>query len=236
MAKFQLRLEARKLRKKGISVRKIAELLKVSKSSASHWVRDIILTVEQLEKLRQSSIEGAELGRLKSALSQKQTRLTLIENLKNQGIERLSKISKREFLIAGLALYWGEGSKKDRRIEFCNSDPRMIKFFIYWLQSCFDIKIEDLRGYLGINEIHFTRENIVKQYWSKLTGMPLSQFRKTSFKKAANRKIYENFNEHYGTLNIRVAKSTLLSYKIMGLVEGLAWQRSSMVEQSFHKR
>ena len=71
MAKSLLRLEARKLRKKGVSVKKIAKYLKVSKSSASRWVRDIVLTVEQLENLRKSSLEGAERGRLRNALIQK---------------------------------------------------------------------------------------------------------------------------------------------------------------------
>ncbi|TSC88014.1 MAG: Uncharacterized protein G01um10147_245 [Microgenomates group bacterium Gr01-1014_7] len=52
MAKSLLRLEAHKLRKKGISVRKIAQTLGISKSTISHWTRDIILTVEQLEALR----------------------------------------------------------------------------------------------------------------------------------------------------------------------------------------
>lgn len=229
MAKSLLRLEACKLRKRGLSVKKIAKLLNISTSTASKWVRDIILTIEQLENLRQSSIKGAELGRLRSALLQKGKRLKIIEDSRIKGIELLSNLNERELLVTGLALYWGEGSKKDRRIEFCNSDPRMIKFFIRWLQSCFGVKIEDLRGYLGINETHLKREDIVKQYWSELTDIPLVQFRKTFFKKTANKKVYENFNEHYGTLSIRVAKSAALFYKVMGLIEGLAWQRSSVV-------
>ena len=234
MAKSLLRLEARRLRKKGISVKKIEKTLKLSRGTVSRWTRDIILSVEQLEYLRQSSIKGAELGRLRSALLQKERRLKLIEDEKNKGIDELSKLTERELLIAGLSLYWGEGSKKDRRVEFCNSDPRMIKFFIHWLQRCFDVRTEELRGYLGINEIHLKREDIVKQYWSKITFIPLDQFRKTYFKKAANKKIYENFNEHYGTLNIRVAKSAALYYKIMGLIEGLSCQGSSMVEHEIH--
>ena len=221
MAKSLLRLEARKLRKRGISVKKIAQFLKVSKSSASLWVRDIILTVEQLEDLTRSKLKGGELGRLRGALIQKKRRLKLIEDSKTLGLEMLANLSERELLIAGLALYWGEGRKKNRRVGFCNSDPRMIKFYIHWLQSCFNVKLEDLRGYIGINGIHLERESIVKQYWSELTSIPLSQFRKTYFKKAANKKVYENFNEHYGTLSIEVVQPAPIYYKIMGLIEGL---------------
>lgn len=58
MANYLLRLKARELRKRGVSVKKIAQDLDISKSTASLWVRDIILSIEQLEGLRQSSLEG----------------------------------------------------------------------------------------------------------------------------------------------------------------------------------
>lgn len=227
MAKFLLRLEARKLRKKGISVKEIARLLSVSKSSASNWVKDIILTVEQLEILRQPSIKGAELGRLRSALLQKERRFKYAEHLKQEGIEKLSRLSDRELLVTGLGLYWGEGSKKSRKVEFCNSDPRMIKFLTLWLRRCFNVDTKSLVCRVGINSIHAKRDTRVKNYWSKVIGIPLSQFRKTSYKYVINKKVYANFEDHYGTLTVRLAKPAPLYYKIMGLIEGLAWQGSS---------
>ena len=67
MAKFELRLKAREMRSEGQSVRHISKKLKVSKSTASIWTRDIILSVDQLEKLRKSRLKGGELGRVKGA-------------------------------------------------------------------------------------------------------------------------------------------------------------------------
>lgn len=128
MSKSLLYIQARKLRSKGESVRDIAKSLGVSRGTASHWVRDMVLTVEQLEKLRQSSIKGSELGRLRGALVQKARRAEIIKNAEQEGIRNLTGLEKREFLIAGVALYWGEGCKKTTRMEFCNSDPRMVKF------------------------------------------------------------------------------------------------------------
>ncbi|HUD04758.1 MAG TPA: hypothetical protein VMR59_02110 [Patescibacteria group bacterium] len=222
MAKSLLKLEARKLRRKGVSVGKIANYLKVSKSSVSYWTRDIILNIEQFEKLRSSMLRGAALGRFRGSQIQKQRRLKRIESSRLEGIKALSKLKQREFLIAGLALYWGEGSKKSQQVEFCNSDPKMIQFLLLWLQKCFDIPIVDIRCNVGINQIHQKREQIVKEYWSKIAGIPLSQFRKTNFKKVKNKKIYENFNEHYGTLSISVVKPSRFYFKIIGLIEGLA--------------
>lgn len=238
MAKSQLKIKARELRRQGISVKYIAEDLNVSKSSVSIWVRDIILSIDQLEVLRKSSLQGSERGRLKSALLQKEKRIKQFEEDTSTGIKTIGALTERELLIAGIALYWGEGSKKDRKVQFCNSDPQMIRFLLAWLNRCFGIGRDDLRCIVGINEIHTRREKRVKAYWSKITGIPLEQFTKTSFKKVTNQKVYENFDDHYGTLSIKVMQPARFYGKIIGLIEGLAEstsQGSSMVEQSLHK-
>ncbi len=231
MAKFLLKLKARKLRKRGLSVLKIAEYLGVSKSSVSVWTRDIILSVEQAEKLKKSMLKGAELGRFKGSLVQKQRRLKRIEEAKREGIKKLANLQEREFLVAGLALYWGEGSRKSQEVEFCNSDPRMIQFLLLWLQKCLNVPISDIRCKVGINEIHRKREQTVKDYWSNITGISLSQFRKTNFKRVKNKKVYENFNEHFGTLSISVAKPSRFYFKILGLIDGLNEAGSGLVSR-----
>ena len=222
MAKSLLMIKARKLREQGLSMRDITSSLSVSKNSVSRWTKDILLTKEQMESLRGSRLKGAELGRFNSALLKKQTRFKIVEDARNEGIRIISKLSIRELLVTGTALYWGEGGKKNRRIEFCNSDPKMIRFIISWLIKCFKVKRENLTCTVGINQAHVYRELIVKEYWSKMSNVPLDQFRKTSFKRVQSKKIYENVNEHYGTLSIVVRKSTQLYYKIMGLITGLS--------------
>jgi len=210
------------MRKHGVSVKEIAKQLQISKGSASSWVRDIILSVEQLEYLRNSRLLGAERGRFKSALQQKQRRLDALKEMQNFGIKTIGSLTDRELLIAGLALYWGEGAKKDRRIDFCNSDPKMIQFLILWLNKCFQILPSEIICIVGINEIHRYREDEVKRYWTSISGIPLNQFRKTSFKKVTNKKIYENMNDHYGTLAVRVVQPSRFYGKILGLIEGLS--------------
>lgn len=236
MAKFQLRINARAMRASGESVKRIAEQLCVSKSTASIWVRDIILSIDQLENLKQTSLKGAALGRERSALLQKQRWLQKMGEAKEEGKIVLSSFSDREKLIAGLALYWGEGSKKSREVEFCNSDPSLVRFLLSWLETCFLVKKEEIRCCVGINEIHKHREKIVKEYWSKVTGIPLTQFRKTSFKKVKNKKVYANLDTHYGTLSVSVMNPSRFYAKILGLIDAFqyAWQGSSMAEHLIH--
>lgn len=221
MAKYRIRLEARKLRKQGVSVGDIAQKLNVSKSSVSIWSRDIILSIEQLEKLRNARLKGAERGRLKSVLLQKEKRLKNMEAYKIMGIKTVGSLTDREFLIAGLALYWGDGSKKDRKVELCNSDPAIIQFFIAWLKKYFSIETRDLRCYIRINQIHQGRGSLIKEFWSRITGIPLSQFTKISYKKIKNKKVYDNFDSYYGTVAIRVLQPSRFYGKIIGLINGL---------------
>jgi len=228
MAKSYLRLKAREMRSKGESVKVIAKILDVSKGTVSLWVRDIILSVEQLEKLHHRLITGGELGRLKGSLMQKERRLRAINSGRNWGVKKMGELSDREFFLTGVALYWAEGTKKKSEVSICNSDPKMINFIISWLRKFFLISKKNLRLVVGINQIHKGREDLVKKYWSEMTSIPIEQFRKTSFKKTNSKKIYTNFNEYYGTLSIKVLKSAGLYYKIMGLVDALARQGSSV--------
>lgn len=222
MAKYALRVKAREMRAGGESVKVIAKTLGVTKSTASIWVRDIILTVDQLEKLMKRKIKGGELGRAKGAFMQKKRRLDTIRRGEEEGIEKLKDLSEGEFFVAGVALYWGEGSKKKREFYICNSDPEIMQFIIIWLKKFFNVGVDRLAAVVGINEIHCAREAIVRKFWSDKTGIPLNQFRKTSFKKAKVHKVYANFNEHYGTLSIHVLKGSDIYYKMLGLLVGLS--------------
>lgn len=224
MAKSLLRLEARQLRREGVSLREIAQKISISKSTVSVWIRDIVLTREQIEKLRQSELRGAEIGRQKSAEIRRKIRKNTLNQHYISGAQMLPTITRRDLLMIGLALYWGEGSKKNGQLQFCNSDPKVIQFLLLWLQKCFDIPKEHFTCWVGINEIHIKREDIVKRYWSEITKIPLNQFRNTSYKRVENKKIYENFEEHYGTLFIRVVKPFIIYHQILGMIEALGKQ------------
>src|SRR3989344_155462 len=120
------------------------------------------------------------------------------------GRKDVGKISRRDLFILGLALYWGEGYKGlSDELGFTNSDPAMILFFIRWLSKVYKIKPNQLILRVSINASHTHRVRQVEYYWSRLTGIQLSQFTMTSLIKTAHKKVYANKNTHYGTLRIR---------------------------------
>jgi hypothetical protein len=222
MAKFRLRLQAIDLRKNGESVRVISKKLNVSKSTASLWTRHIILSVQQEENLKKRVLIGGELGRVKGSLVQKEARLQRIKKCDEEAIKNLKTLSIRELDILGTGLYWAEGSKLNRQVKLCNSDPKMIKLFLKWLKEVYQISVSELYCQVGINEAHRNRESVVKTYWSKLTQIPLERFNKTSFKKYPLKKVYENFDDHYGTLSVNVKQPTRIFYQILGKIHAIS--------------
>lgn len=222
MAKSLQKIEARRLRgKKGLSIKKIAKEVSVAKSTVSLWCRDIELTPLQIKRLEEKEKDGRLRGRLKGAWVQKERRLKRIEKIHEQAKKDIEKLSKESLFLAGVALYWAEGHKKQHNLGFASSDPKMILFFLKWLQEICKIPKSRLKCLVGINQIHKERIEKVEKYWSKLTGIPRSQFTKPSFKKVKTKKIYKNIENHYGTFVIRVSKSTDLNHQVKGWIEAL---------------
>ena len=225
MAKFKEKIKAQKLRKQGQSIKEIAKKLSIAKSTVSIWCRDIKLTKKQIARLDARQIKGGYKGRLKGARIQRERYLKKVEKLKNQGLKQVGKLSKRDLLITGIGLYWGEGSKTGCAVRFHNSDPDIIRFMMRWFKEILQIPKEQFAMYIVINEIHKDRLNKVKKYWSEITDVPLKQFRKPVLARAKNKKVYANFHEHFGTLSIRINKSSEQFYKMQGYIEVLAQGR-----------
>ena len=141
--------QARRLRRTGLPLAEIAATLGVSRSSVSLWVRDVEFT----------PLPRPPRGRRRAPNALQRRKQAEVDRLVEEGRSRVGRLSEREFLVAGIALYAGEGAKRDGAVKFANSDPRMIAFYCAWLRRFFD---------LGASVA----------YWSALTGIPPSQFRK----------------------------------------------------------
>jgi transcriptional regulator with XRE-family HTH domain len=221
MAKSELKIRAREMRRRGKSVRDIANKLGVSKGSASLWCRDIELTKGQIRNLELLQQKGSYIGRLRGAETQKKKRLDEIEHLRTIGIKEVPKLNEGEFFVSGIALYWGEGLKTGHRCGVSNSDPKAILFMLDWFEEYCKADIGDFICQVGINMSHEGRIEEVERYWSKITKIPLSQFIKASIKKVRSKKIYDNHDHHFGTLRLEMRKSSKMLRKILGWIEGL---------------
>ncbi|KKR32082.1 MAG: hypothetical protein UT65_C0009G0010 [Parcubacteria group bacterium GW2011_GWF2_39_8b] len=221
MAKYEQKLKARVMRKEGISIITIAKKLGVTKGSVSLWCRDILLTPEQVEKLKGQ--KGSAMGRWLGAESNRKKKRDAIEQADDWGKAQIRNISKRELLLISTALYWCEGSKMDSSSSFMlvNSDPDMILIMKKFLLSVLKVKKEDLVCGIQINRMHENRIHRVLIFWKKLLELKGSQIRKPYFVNTKVHKVYENYDKYYGVCRLFVRKSKHLKYKILGLIRAL---------------
>lgn len=220
MAKFKKRLKAHRLRRKGLSIKSIAEKLDVSKSTASIWCRDMKLTKKEEKRLLKNAVVAGHKGRIMGAETNRRKKQKIIDFYKKSAIKSMGVLSDRDILIAGTALYWGEGSKSGK-LAFSNSDPIMIKFMFKWFQKIMGVKKNDFMPRIFINEMHKPRIEKVLSFWSSWLKLPKKQFGNPAFIKTPQRKIYENYEYYYGILSIRIRKSMNLQYRIFGLINAL---------------
>ena len=99
------------MRAENMTLADIAATLGVSKSSVSLWVRDVPFTPSKRRYGPQRRSHPAHTAKLRQ-----------IEELNQLGIKRIGTLGEEAFLVAGLALYAGEGSKGDGKVLFANTD------------------------------------------------------------------------------------------------------------------
>ena len=224
MAKSKQRRKARLLRKQGQSLKEIARQLFVSPGSVSSWCNDIVLTNQQIKQL-EIRMKDPTYGRRDLYLRKvKEERLDRIKILFEEGFNEIGTLSPREIFIAGTALYWAEGFKKDKQIGFANIDPKMINFFILWLIRCFNVGMSRIKARVTLNQSYITKIPQIERFWADTTNIPLSNFQKPIIQKVQWKKEYENKNDYKGVLRIRVSKSLPILRKIFGYIEGLSRQ------------
>ncbi len=158
------RHRARELRAEAWTLKDIAAELGVSKSSVSLWVRGVDFVPNPRRRTRPP--------RPSSLLVRK---LAEIDRLDAEGATEIGRMSDREFLIVGAALYAGEDFKRDGQAGMANTDPRLLALFVTWLRRHFEVDEVRLRVRLYLHE--GLDLEAAEHFWSELLRIPRSQFR-----------------------------------------------------------
>jgi len=177
--KLKEKIKAIRLRKMGKSYGEILKKVDVSRGTLSVWLRDIKLTSKQKEGLyktlrRKNAYKGAK--------AQQEKRIKRTKQIVIEARKEVKDLTKNPLFLAGLMLYWAEGDKSDERekVKFSNSDPSMIMFMMEWFRKICKVPENKFRICLHIHELHCRKD--IKEYWSRIAGVPFSQFHKTQIK------------------------------------------------------
>ena len=211
---------AQKMRQKGMSLGDITKSLQVSKSTASFWCKDIILTESAIRKIKAQGKIKSVRGLLQYSESKRKERIERNVLQRKEGAMKLEVLSDRDILMIGLGLYWGEGYKYENgELGFTNSDPYMIRFYFKWLKI-WGVEKDSLIFRLTINEFFKKEEFNIKNFWIKFLGVKDEQFSKTTFIKTNLKKAsLKNIEKYKGILRVKVRKGTALRNKILGALE-----------------
>ena len=219
-AKDHLREEALRLRKDGRSYREIEEILGVSRSSVSLWVRDVPLTEEQraaLDERRQASYR-------RHAAMVRETARARHQQLIDEAASQVGALSGRELFVAGVVAYWAEGSKtkpwgRRSMVKFINSDPGMIRLILCWLRLL-GFSLDDLTFRVQIHESADVAA--AEDSWSRVVGVPTGRFLRATLKSHNPVTVRKNVGDSYtGCLTIYVRRSTDLNSRIAGWFQAI---------------
>jgi hypothetical protein len=138
-------------------MKEIARLVGVSLSSVSYWVRDVPLTTDQRnELLRRMSANGRAAAAAGRSVAARKIRLAYQECGRRQA-------KHREALhVAGCMLYWAEGSKERNSVQFVNSDPAMVRYFVTFLRAYYDVADDAFRVDCNLFADHVERQRAIE--------------------------------------------------------------------------
>ena len=196
---------ARALRAQNRTLADIAKTLGVSKSSVSLWVRDVPFTPSLRLRGPQRRPHPAHEAKHRQ-----------IEELNEKGRAWIGTLSDRELLVAGVALYAGEGAKADGTVNFANTDPAMMCLFCSWLRRFFDVNESRLRARVYLHQ--GLDIEAAEAFWSDLTRIPRDQFREPH-RAVPDASIRHNKHEHGCAYVYYCCSKT--HRQIMGLIRAL---------------
>lgn len=169
------------LRKSRKSYNEISKELSISKSTVSRWLSNEHWSKEIEEELkRRAQKETSKRIQNLAEINRKRWEAWR-EEFRKEAREEYSEHINKPLFASGISLYWGEGDSKVKNgiVRLANSDHRMIKTFNSFLQNICNVPQDKIALWLLLYPEH--EERNCKQFWSKNTGVPINQFRKTQF-------------------------------------------------------
>ncbi|MFI6022446.1 hypothetical protein ACIBCP_33005 [Streptomyces sp. NPDC051287] len=220
-AKDDLRARARELRLRGWTYDRIETELGCSRSSVSLWVRDLPRPEPRYTPEEQLALMQQGLAK-RRAIDDEKRRETRAE-----ACQEIGELADRDLFLAGVALYWAEGSKSkpyDRRERavFVNSDPGVIRVYLAWL-DLLEVDRESLGFRLLIHES--ADIEAAHRFWAGIAGVDPAVFARPTLKKHNPKTVRKNTGDDYhGCLVIGVARSARLYNRIEGWWRGIVAQ------------
>ncbi len=173
---FELKNNAIKLRKKGLSIGFIERKLNIPRSTLSGWFKEIILTDQQKNRLKERAKFALMRSRQKAIKwhkKQKEANIAKAESQADLVLEKIDLNNKETIELALSFLYLGEGAKKSTT-SLGSSDPKIITFFISCIEKLYGLSRKSAKCELHLRYDQDEKETI--KFWSAELGIPERNF------------------------------------------------------------
>lgn len=155
------------LRKNGLTLSEISKETGLRKGTISRWLKGIIFDVEVRQKIlnrqKEQKVRGLTKLRLAKEMKKKFGARTALIEAKHS----FEKYKKEPLFIAGIALYWADGSTKNNYFQFSTSDEIKALLMIDWLNKFSKVSGDTIRFRL-FSPILMAKENQI--FWAKYVG------------------------------------------------------------------
>lgn len=212
MARVKDKEKAIQLRLEGKSYSQIKTELGISKSTLSGWLKDMPLSENRIRELRDNSEQRIE--RYRETCRKRKEKI--FKDVYDGEKKNILPLSKRDLFIAGLFLYWGEGGKtKEAELILSNTNPAMIKAFIYWAENSLGFPKSAMKIKLHLYKDMDIDKEI--NFWVKELKIGREQFIKPYIKDSSKSAITHKNGFGHGTCNVAIARAALCRKVLMGL-------------------
>jgi hypothetical protein len=119
-------------------------------------------------------------------------------------------------------LYWAEGSRNRHAVEFVNSDPAMVVFFLHFLRTCYSVPDAKVRITCNLFADHAERQREIEGFWLSQLGLQWTCLRKSTVNRYSKHSKKKRRNKlPYGTCRLNVYDTGLV-HEIYGAIQEYA--------------
>jgi hypothetical protein len=202
----------------GLSIKTIAQRLCVSTSSVSLWVRDIELTdTQKAALLEQNPAYNRQLNGWTVMAARRRS-----ARLQAQEVGRVLARRREPLHVAGCMLYWAEGDKGRNQVRLSNSDPELLRLFVSFLRTYFDLGDHEIRLTCHLFADHIEKQRDIERFWLDLLGLPEANLLKSVVNVYSRHSKRKRLNMlPYGTARVVVNRTSVLQ-SIYGAIQEYA--------------
>jgi len=209
-------------RDQGMSIKNIADELKVSKGTVSLWVRDIILSQEQKNKLEERCFRGSYEARMRGGQTRRKIYYERRRQYQEEGRRLFLRYKNDLLFVSGIVMYWCEGHKTNNknRMRFSNSDVHMMEFFIDFLRKYYDVKNEQITLVIDCYLNNGLSLSEIENYWLTSLGLSKDCSRKhrVNYYPKSSKKRTEKNKLPYGVCHLSVGDTKVIQ-SIYGAIQ-----------------